>query len=209
MRARVAVLVAIQTIARATPRLVQAHWSLLLPQSTPTGFDPAAPTLLSCLLYDPAARVREAAASTLGALLDGAPLQKLLPLPTPSSSRSRTSGTGAGAGAGAGAGRMGGSAGAAAGAGVGRRQHAVSTRRRRGGGGVTTMSERVDAIVCGVFVAMRRVLQPGIEPAAAVLTQALKVRGVWSCAGVVVVVVGGGGWWRWRVEPHTSLVCRP
>ena len=62
VRARIAVLAALQTVARATPKLVQAHWALFLPVARATAFNKRTPTLLSTLLHDPAARVREAAA---------------------------------------------------------------------------------------------------------------------------------------------------
>ena len=142
VRARVAVLSTLQTIARSSPKLVQAQWSLFLPIDGATGFDPRRPTLLAVMLHDPAARVREGAAAALGALMDGAPLEKLLPL-----NIARAHGS------------------------PGRGKTAP---RRPSSMAVTTMSDRVALMVRCVHAALRRAMEPGVEPVASVLTQVLK-----------------------------------
>ncbi|GFR41288.1 hypothetical protein Agub_g1803, partial [Astrephomene gubernaculifera] len=76
-RVRLAALSCIQAMARSDPRALHAHWSALLPLHSPLQPRPLTPHLLTVLLYDPLAKVRALAASTLACLLDG-PAQRAI-----------------------------------------------------------------------------------------------------------------------------------
>ncbi|KAH6806622.1 hypothetical protein C2S51_031453 [Perilla frutescens var. frutescens] len=70
-KARVAAIICVQDLCRADPKLFTAQWTMLLPSNDVLQHRKHDSTLMSCLLSDPALKVRVAAASAIMAMLDG------------------------------------------------------------------------------------------------------------------------------------------
>ncbi|EFJ31932.1 hypothetical protein SELMODRAFT_408282 [Selaginella moellendorffii] len=70
-KARTNAILCIQAIARADPKSLHAHWTLLLPTHNVLHPRLYQPTLVTTLIFDPVSKTRLAAASTISALLEG------------------------------------------------------------------------------------------------------------------------------------------
>ncbi|CAA0838457.1 ARM repeat superfamily protein [Striga hermonthica] len=70
-KARLAAILCIQDLCQADPKSFTAQWTMLLPSNDVLQHRKYESTLLSCLLFDPNFKVRNAAGSTIVALLDG------------------------------------------------------------------------------------------------------------------------------------------
>mmetsp|Transcript_3080 Transcript_3080/g.8745 ORF Transcript_3080/g.8745 Transcript_3080/m.8745 type:complete len:961 (+) Transcript_3080:248-3130(+) len=70
-RVRLAALNVLQTLVKSDAKAVQPYWRYLLPFSSPLQQNPYTPTLVTVLLYDPQPKVRSAATTTVGLLLEG------------------------------------------------------------------------------------------------------------------------------------------
>jgi len=75
-RVRCSALQCVAAMSRASPKLVQGRWALFLPEVDSLDRKPFAPSLVTVIMYDDNAKVREAAADAVSAILDGAPLAK-------------------------------------------------------------------------------------------------------------------------------------
>ncbi|BBM97676.1 HEAT repeat-containing protein 6 [Marchantia polymorpha subsp. ruderalis] len=70
-KVRTNAILTIQAIARADPKVLHAHWVVLLPTQDVLQPRPYQATLLTVLLFDPLTKARMAAASTLAVMLEG------------------------------------------------------------------------------------------------------------------------------------------
>lgn len=133
IRVRATALQCVAALAKAAPRVLHARWGVFLPEVQGTHPRPFAPSLLTLVLYDVSARVREAAAGALAAVVADAPLDKWIAVPA----------TAVGGGSAGGSG-FGGSGAVAAGGG--------------GGGAASSLSDKASAMVRELHVGLQRAL---------------------------------------------------
>ncbi|KAG2581600.1 hypothetical protein PVAP13_6KG059300 [Panicum virgatum] len=70
-KARLAAILCIQDICRADPKLLTSQWPVLLPENDVLQQRKHQATLMTCLIFDPIAKVRVEAASTIATMLEG------------------------------------------------------------------------------------------------------------------------------------------
>ena len=149
LRVRVTSLHTLAAVARLCPRAVQSRWDLFLPQVQGSHPKPYSPSLLTAMLHDPSLRVQEAAAGSLAALVEDAPLDKWIALPpvhlaAHSLAVAAAASAAAGGGAGSGAGEEGASP----------QQHPAARTF------TSSLSEKTCAMVEEAHKALNRALKP-------------------------------------------------
>ena len=165
IRVRISALQCLEALARGQRRLVASHWHVCLPQDDALHPRPAAPTLASALLFDPSPKAREAAAAAMTATLAALPISKWVAV-TPGTTRDAAASEAAAA-----------PAPDLSAGGVASGQAAVdaflAAASAAGIGQGASMSQRVQAMVVQVHLALRQALRPETQAPAALTTATL------------------------------------